>query len=151
MLQLHFWWFQQSCKSLHLNSSYCNITTVLKKAMCNPLSSHIDCKFLKALRRAPYPLIELLSMSCFCLGSGDWTISRTFIVLKIRSYEARDAVDVCWRLTSGSSMCISSSLFRLFNPVTDFLLSQANLYLSSIVDVLFFSAVLFPGSKKTIS
>lgn len=48
-------------------------------------------------------------------------------------------------------MCISSSLFRLFNPVTDFLLSQANLYLSSIVDVLFFSAVLFPGSKKTIS
>lgn len=104
VLQLHFWWFQQSCKSLHLNSSYCNITTVLKKAMCNPLSSHIDCKFLKALRRAPYPLIELLSMSCFCLGSGDWTYKQDIYCVENKEL-----------LGQRCSGCLLKAYFRLLN------------------------------------
>lgn len=51
--------------------------------MCHPLRSRICWRFLKDLDRPPLLLIELLSMSCFCLGFRDsGRISRMFIALE---------------------------------------------------------------------
>lgn len=91
---------------------------VFKSAMCDPLWQRIDWKFLQALERPPCSLIELLSTSCFCLGSRDCgCICRTFIVLEKEELGSQRMQWIC--RPDARSLVSSMEYFLALNVAND--------------------------------
>ena len=87
--------------------------------MCHPLRSRISWRFLKDLDRPPSLLIELLSMSCFCLGFRDsGRISRTFIAREMKASSSRSCLRI---LAYPQQICFYRLMLRFHFVISGYL------------------------------